>query len=301
MDLYFLGLLMISFLGSVFLTKFIIKKMANIKYGYDLHKKNKDKVSEMGGISPVIISSSIISLFNPAISILIMLSGFVGVIDDISRLNAREKITLTFLMGLPTVLLLQLSIIPSILLLFGIFLSSNFTNMLAGFNGLEIGLGIILCFFMAAILFINGDITGFKIVSLFLVSYLGLLYYNKFPARVFPGDTGTLPIGAFLATIAVSRGFIIEFGILMFPYVIDAFLKQVTAGVTKKDEVYTPTTIGKEGKLHVKSGYLSLPRLILKRKPMNECKIVVVLWLIGVFFGILSMAYTIYIDFKIFA
>jgi len=294
-----LGLILFSFIGSILFTKFIIKKMYNVKYGHDLHKIDRKKVSEMGGISPVLISSAIISFFNPAVSLSIIFAGVVGIIDDVSKLNSKEKIVLTLLMGIPTALMLNLNPLLTLILIFGISVASNLTNMLAGFNGLEIGMGIILCLFMAVILFINGDIFGFKMVALFLASYLGLLYYNKFPAKVFPGDTGTLPIGAFLATIAVSSGFILEFCILMMPYAFDAVLKQVTAGVTKKDEKFTPTTLQEDGKLHVKSGYLSLPRLILKNKPMEEYKIVFVLWAIEAFFGILGIIYTKYIGFKI--
>jgi len=253
----------------------------------------------MGGISPVVITSISMLFFNPALSLSIFLSGFVGVIDDISRLNSKEKIILTFLMGIPVAFLLKLNIFTSVLLILGIFVSSNLTNMLAGFNGLEIGMGIILCLFMAAVCLINGDIFGFKVLILFSAAYFGLLYYNRYPAKVFPGDTGTLPIGAFLATVAVWRGFIPEFFILMIPFMVDALLKQFTAGVTKKDSVFTPTQL-KNGKLCVDGGYLSLPRMILMKKSMEEYKIVLVLWAIEAFFGILSILYTKYIGFNIF-
>ena len=61
----------------------------------------------MGGISPVVITSISMLFFNPALSLSIFLSGFVGVIDDISRLNSKEKIILTFLMGVPVAFLLK--------------------------------------------------------------------------------------------------------------------------------------------------------------------------------------------------
>ncbi|MBA2861389.1 glycosyltransferase 4 family protein [Methanococcus maripaludis] len=299
MDLYFVLSALFSFVISLIFTKFIIKKMANNKYGYDLHKENKIKVAEMGGISPVIITSITMLFFNPALSLSIFLSGFVGIIDDISRLNSKEKIVLTFLIGIPVALLLKLDVLLSVLLILGIFVSSNLTNMLAGFNGLEIGMGILLCLFMALVCLINGDIFGFNVLILFSAAYFGLLCYNKYPAKVFPGDTGTLPIGAFLATVAVWRGYIPEFFILMIPYILDALLKQFTAGVTKKDSVFTPTKL-KNGKLYVEGGYLSLPRMILMKKSMEEYKIVLVVWSIESFFGILSILYTKYIGFNIF-
>ncbi|MEH8576347.1 hypothetical protein RAG68_29700, partial [Klebsiella pneumoniae] len=123
---------------------------------------------------------------------------------------------------------------------------------------------------------------------IFSASYLGLLIFNKYPAKVFPGDVGTLPIGAFLAVLAVVYKEYIPFLVIMMPYVIDASLKYLSAGVMSRDE-HKPTTLKEDGKLYYIGGYLSLPRLILKYKPMREPHLVTVLWIIGIFFGIVGI------------
>ena len=123
---------------------------------------------------------------------------------------------------------------------------------------------------------------------IFSASYLGLLIVNKYPAKVFPGDVGTLPIGAFLAVLAVVYKEYIPFLVIMMPYVIDASLKYLSAGVMSRDE-HKPTTLKEDGKLYYIGGYLSLPRLILKYKPMREPHLVTVLWIIGIFFGIVGI------------
>ena len=67
---------------------------------------------------------------------------------------------------------------------------SNLTNMLAGLNGIESGLGVI----SMTSLTISCIILGKYDVAIISMSMLGtliaFLYYNKYPAKVFPGDTG---------------------------------------------------------------------------------------------------------------
>jgi len=290
---------MICILCAIFsyiFTKILMKIMVNYKYGVDLHKKDRSKVPEMGGIVPVLLSALFISfLFNPIISLVLFLSGIIGIYDDLYKLSPYKKLVLLGLIGIPVgYLLFGFDIIKIITLVFGISISSNLTNMLAGFNGLEIGLGIISAFFLGIVLLLNGDYFGFEIVMLFISSYLGFFMLNKYPARVFPGDVGTLPIGAFLATVSIWRNVVPEFIIIMMPYITDAFLKYYSAGITKREE-HKPTTLGNDGKLYVAGGYLSLPRIILKKIPMKENIIVMTLWGISIFFGILAILFDIFL------
>ncbi|AEH06767.1 MraY family glycosyltransferase [Methanothermococcus okinawensis] len=292
LNIYFLGVLcLLCFICSYIFTRIYISKMINYKYGIDLHKREKTKVPEMGGIVPVSLSALIISIFNPIISSVLLMSGIIGIYDDLYKLSPYKKLILLGLIGIPIgYLLFGFNIFKIILLVLAISISSNLTNMLAGFNGLEIGLGVISAFFLGIVLLLNGDYYGFEIVMIFLSSYFGFFILNRYPAKIFPGDVGTLSIGAFLATIAIWRNVILEFIIIMLPYIIDAFLKYYSAGVTKREN-HTPTVLGEDGKLHVKGGYLSLPRIILKKKPMKEYNIVIVLWSISIFFGILAVLF----------
>ena len=289
-----LGVLcLLCFILSYIFTRILMNVMINYKYGIDLHKKDKIKIPEMGGIAPVSLCALIISIFNPIISSVLFLSGIIGIYDDLYKLSPYKKLILLGLIGIPVgYLLFGFDIFKIMLLVFGISISSNLTNMLAGFNGLEIGLGIISAFFLGIILLLNGDYYGFEITMVFVASYLGFFMLNKYPAKVFPGDVGTLPIGAFLATIAIWRNAVLELIIIMMPYIVDAFLKYYSAGVTKREE-HKPTTLGDDGKLYVAGGYLSLPRIILKKIPMKENLIVVIIWSISIFFGILAVLFNI--------
>ncbi len=294
---YYMGILyLLCFVSSYLFTKLLMKILVNYKYGVDLHKKNSPKIPEMGGIVPVLLSTFVILLFlsNFAVALVIFLSGIVGICDDLYKLSPPKKLILLAIIGIPVgYLLFKSNIFRIIALMLGISIFSNLTNMLAGFNGLEIGLGIISAFFLGIILLLNGDYYGFEIVMVFVASYLGFFILNKYPARVFPGDVGTLPIGAFLATIALWKNVIPEFVIIMMPYIADAFLKYYSAGVTKREE-HRPTTLGDDGKLHVLGGYLSLPRIILKKIPMQEYTIVKVIWGISIFCGIFAVLFDVF-------
>ena len=278
-----------AFIFSAVLCKFLMKKMVNYKYGYDLHKKDKIKVPEMGGLAVLFSNILFIPFISSIFAIPIITAGIIGVVDDIAKLSPKEKLALLFISGLIVGFLFYnnyyVDLIGVLFIALGIMIFSNLTNMLAGFNGLEIGMGVIASISLAVVLFLDNYVLGGLLALIFSASYLGLLIYNKYPAKVFPGDVGTLPIGAFLSVLAVVYKEYIPFLIIMMPYVIDASLKYLSAGVMSRDE-HKPTTLGDDGKLYYIGGYLSLPRLILKYKPMKEYQLVTVLWVIGIFFGI---------------
>ncbi len=295
---YFLMYLIITLITYILL-KIFIKYMVNYKYGIDIHKTTKNKVAEMGGIIPVIISSLVIFFYFPIGSLSILLSGLVGFLDDLYKLSSKIKFLLMCIIGLIVGLLLGVSPFYLIIAILGIAIYSNFTNMLAGFNGLEIGLGVISNLFLGIILLLNNDFNGFNVVMLFTSSYFGLLLLNKYPAKVFPGDVGTLPIGAFLFTIAIWKNLIPELVIIMAPHFIDALLKW-SSGFTNREK-RSPTKYNKEtGTLYVESNnngkdYLSLVRCILMKKPMKEYSIVLSVWLISILCGILAIIYNQYL------
>lgn len=96
--------------------------------------------------------------------------------------------------------------------------SSNAVNLTDGLDGLAIGCTVIVSFVFLILTYISGNtvISGYLHVphvpgageltvfcAAMIGAGLGFLWFNCHPARVFMGDTGSLPLGGVLGIIAV--------------------------------------------------------------------------------------------------
>lgn len=79
----------------------------------------------------------------------------------------------------------------------------NSVNLTDGLDGLSSGVSIICLGFFAIMAnkYNNSSLELFSII--FMGALLGFLYYNKYPAKVFMGDTGSLALGGAISAIAV--------------------------------------------------------------------------------------------------
>lgn len=81
--------------------------------------------------------------------------------------------------------------------------SSNAVNLTDGMDGLASGVSILALIPYVVICAMQGRI-GLSVLTCSLLGALfGYLYYNKKPARVFMGDTGSLALGGILAGLAM--------------------------------------------------------------------------------------------------
>jgi phospho-N-acetylmuramoyl-pentapeptide-transferase len=84
----------------------------------------------------------------------------------------------------------------------------NAVNLTDGMDGLAGGLALIAV--GAFVLLIPGAPSGEKAVAMTLCGAIAaFLVFNRYPARVFMGDTGSLAIGYALAAMAVQQGYLI--------------------------------------------------------------------------------------------
>ena len=93
---------------------------------------------------------------------------------------------------------------------FGIFLVtgvSNAVNLTDGLDGLASSNMVISLAALAVINLIMGNIDLAIICTSIMGACLGFLYFNRYPAKVFMGDTGSLALGGVLGTIAVMGKF----------------------------------------------------------------------------------------------
>ena len=114
------------------------------------------------------------------------------------RSHASLEITLPI-----TRIVISLGIAYFFLVLFMFSGSSNAVNLTDGMDGLSSGVSII-ALIPYLVITLKQEKIGLAIFVVCLIgALLGYLYYNKKPARVFMGDTGSLALGGVLAALAM--------------------------------------------------------------------------------------------------
>jgi UDP-N-acetylglucosamine--dolichyl-phosphate N-acetylglucosaminephosphotransferase len=103
--------------------------------------------------------------------------------------------------------------------------ASTTFNFLAGYNGLEAGQGILILSALAIASWITGTSWLGLIALCMVVALFGFLYYNKYPARVFPGDVLTYPVGALIACMSILGNYEMFAVFIFIPYILETGLK----------------------------------------------------------------------------
>lgn len=253
----YLAIFLVSLLASYGFSLALVPRLKKFGFvGKDMHKAHKPEVAEMGGISIIvgfsagILLAIMLSTFNGLeFNIVFVLAGlltiqtlaFIGILDDILDVPQWAKAFIPLLSAVPliavkaagsTTLLIpfigmvDFGILYIIVLLpLGVAVASNLTNMLAGFNGIEAGMGTVIFACMCIIAWIHGSPEMLVLFVPMLGALLGFLPKNWFPASVFPGDVGTLTIGAVLATGVIIGNLESAGALILLLYVLDFLIK----------------------------------------------------------------------------
>jgi len=312
-----ISILLISFITSFVLFPIMIFRLKKAGIvGKNMNSKTKEEVAEMGGlviiagfgagIFTVIAVKTFFDIFPSIdlISVLVALSSIlivvlIGIFDDLVSMPQQIKAFMPVFAALPLIvikegsafmkfpffgninfgLLYTLVIIP-----LEVTIAANAVNMLAGFNGLEVGMGIVAMGCLAIIAYLIGKITVLVILLAALGALLATLYYNWYPAKILVGDVGTLSIGAIIGAVVIMGNFEIAGVILLIPYLIDFLIKAknhfpYSFGVYREGKLYCPD-----------SGPVGLGQLIMKVwGGISERNLVLVLMGIEVVFGVIAI------------
>lgn len=238
---------------------FLIRKLFAARMtGNDVNKQGKPPVAEMGGLAIVmgVIGSLLLAIAlytffgsNYQFKLIDMLAAMltlciialIGTYDDLFSMRQSIKAVLPMVAALPLVAVsaagstsmnvpfigfMDFSIWYIVLLIpLGVAVASNLTNMLAGFNGMEAGMGTVMFAALLALSLINGAVESAMISAAMLGALIAFLRFNWYPARVFTGDVGNLSIGAALAVAVILGNLETAGAILVIPYVLDFFIK----------------------------------------------------------------------------
>ena len=163
---------------------------------------------------------------------------------------------------------------------------ASFSNTFEGLNGWTIGTSFIISLALAIVAMKIGYLNSFLFVGLSAI-ILALLIFNKFPAKAFPGDSGTLFIGAAIAGLSLfTQNFLfVIFAFLLFiPHIIDFFfLKMLTNRSDASQHKQRPYKLLASGKLTIpdyigKTKY-DFAKLVMKIfGPRYEWQIVLIIW-----------------------
>ncbi|MCX6798762.1 MAG: hypothetical protein NTW59_01545 [Candidatus Diapherotrites archaeon] len=296
-----LAFLLVSFFVSVASVMFFAKKNRQRKIlGKDINKKSGKELPEGVGIALVAPLWASIIIFNIAFgfSVDTIAAGLtatglslVGFEDD-KRHKFKTK-TISWKTRAAIIALIcflfaamyapsPIWILPFLFFVAGL---ASFENTFAGLNGLEIGSGFIISCFAAFLLL---GTWLFPLAIALVGAIAGLLLFNRYPARVFPGDSGTLLIGSMAACLIVlSQNMALFFLAALFfvPHAFDFFvLKLLTNPRDTSQSRQLPYVLRKDGKLEVprypKSGLqLDFAKmLLLLFGPMKEWQVVAIEW-----------------------
>ena len=250
-----------AFVITVFFTKYWIKvaRRAGI-IGRDMNKPGKPEISEAGGVAVIMgftIALLLYIFFDTfylgsrlgigltfALLTSVLLAAFLGFADDILGwkigLKQWQKPILTIPAAIPLMVInagvstlsvpfigpVEFGIIyPLIIIPIGIIGAANGFNFIAGHNGLEASLGAIIIATLGFVALLGGMGWLFVISMLAVSSLLAFLVFNKYPAKIFPGDSLTYPIGVLIAIIAILGNMEKIAVILFIPYFIEFILK----------------------------------------------------------------------------
>ena len=162
-------------------------------------------------------------------------------------------------------------IYPLIIIPLAITGAANATNMLAGFNGLETGIGIVLLSFLGYFAYINNSFSAALLAFTFAASLIAFLIYNWYPAKIFPGGL-TYVIGAAIASVAII-GQIQKFALLCFaPFFIELILK-----AKSKFKAENFGTLQKNGTLKAPKKAGSLTHVVMKMGKFKEHQVSTIL------------------------
>jgi phospho-N-acetylmuramoyl-pentapeptide-transferase len=177
--------------------------------------------------------------------------------------------------------LIDLGIFYIVLSTFAIVSFVNAFNFTDGLDGLSSGLLLICLGAFLAISSTQLDTTLGIFIAVLMGSVAAFLYFNIFKARLWLGDVGSMSLGAALAVIGLLTGKIVALAVIGGVFVIEvgSSLIQILGKKYLKRRIFPVAPF----------------HLLLLKRGWEEPKVVMRMWLFGLFFAILGL-YIAYIN-----
>ena len=231
------------FLTNILLFSRAAKKIQDIPNARSLHTSPVPRIGGMALITgmlagwAVLINSLTWWIVVPLLALFV-----VSVLDDIRGLSVRYRLLVhigaAWLLVFGSGLFAQ-HVLSGILVLFMVVWVTNLYNFMDGSDGLAGGMTLF-GFIMYGIAAMLGHDVPFAMLNFSVAAAaLSFLYFNFYPARVFMGDAGSIPLGFLVAAMGVwgwqKNLWPVWFPLLVFsPFVLDATVTLVKRGLRRE-------------------------------------------------------------------
>ncbi|MDG6997753.1 MAG: UDP-N-acetylglucosamine-1-phosphate transferase [Nitrososphaerota archaeon] len=317
--------LLVTLVGTKFLLSYLVRKKMTVM---DYHKEGKPPIPRPGG--PAIIGGICLgelALFFATGSYAILgviavtlISGIVGVVDDLKTLGGVTKPALLLIGGVPLLALQYLipgaqvfdahlylplfstpthvPLLYPLLILAAIPVVTNTINTIDVLNGVVSGFILIatvpVLFAIILKVFLGKDnpVVLLAVLPIF-ASTAGFYIFHRFPSKIFPGDSGAIALGGAYAAIAIIGGVEIVAVIAILPAILNSFffLSSVKRLVEHRQLKAQPIEMLPDLKMLAtkdRGAPVTLMRLIVARKARSEKEIVSDIFKLAAFSAVLA-------------
>jgi len=173
---------------------------------------------------------------------------------------------------------------------------SNGANITDGLDGLAAGTSAIIGVVLAVFAYVSGNAIFSNYLNVMFIPYtgelaifatvfvgacIGFLWYNSYPAQVFMGDTGSLTLGALIATLAIMVRKEVMIPILCGIFLVENLSVVIQVAYFK----YTKKKYGEGRRIFL----MSPLHHHFQKKQIHEVKIVTRFWIVGIMLAIFCL------------
>ena len=270
--------------------------------GVDVHKPERPLVPEMCGLALVLgvtASTLIVGVFYSqyllrivAFAAATLIVAAVGALDRLVRIGPKLKPLLTALGAIPILLLVaydphpsfpfiggtRLTIIYPLLIPVALAVTANSVNMLDVYNGSMSGTCTVATAAIITCTFITGSVEAAALAAGLLGGLSAFHIYNRYPAKIFASDVGSLYVGAAIGVLAILGRVEVAAVTVLMPQIMNAFYGLAAIGrlYERKEISARPVRVLPDGRLDASRdprAPITLARMILASGPMREYEV----------------------------
>ncbi len=296
-------IVLVSGLLTYLLTRILIKVLR--RRGWlveDAHKPNRPLIPRPAGpalIIAILVGEAILYCFTndvrvAALSSALLIAGLIGLVDDVKRLKGYYKPLFLIFASLPILLLgayvpqpifpiygksVRLFIVYPLLVLAALPITANTINAIDVFNGVVSSFVLIATVPLLVAFALRGDWIIF-VAALPLLTSTAVFYFffHRYPSKIFPGDSGTLALGALYGALAICGRAEVVGVIALLPAILNSFffLSSVRKIVEHREVKERPVKVLEDFRLAASTSReapITLTRMILAKGPLNEVEV----------------------------